>query len=197
MDHHATTRPSSWLPGLALGMVTAAHASEPLLLDDFSSANGVAATGTSWEGFTDRVMGGISDMDAGYAEGPDGPVLRMSGQVRLENNGGFVQVRLPLTYERKAFDASAYSGVAVTLRGAPGAYYLHLRSANIQRVWQYFSAPLPVTDDWQRVVVPFSAFEAKYSREELDIAALRSVAVVAYGEAFTADVEIARIELVP
>lgn len=196
MDNHAAARPTAWLSGLALG-VTMAHASEPLLLDDFQSADGVAATGTSWEGFTDRVMGGVSDMDAGYAEGPDGPVLRMRGTVRLENNGGFVQVRLPLTYERKSMDASAYSGVAVTVRGAPGPYYLHLRSANIRRVWQYFSAPLPVTDDWQRVVVPFSAFEAKYLREELDIATLRSVAVVAYGEAFEADVQIARIELVP
>jgi len=174
-----------------------AHATEALLLDDFRSLDGQATLGTSWEGFTDRVMGGVSDMEVGYAEGEEGPVLRMRGQVRLENNGGFIQVRLPLTDSRERFDASDYSGFAVTVRGQPGQYFLHLRCNTTRRVWQYFAAPLAVSEDWQRVVVPFSAFTAQYLSEPLDVSTLRSVAVVAYGEAFEADIEVSRIELVP
>ena len=33
-----------------------------LLLDDFSDTAGVSAVGTRWEGFTDQVMGGVSQM---------------------------------------------------------------------------------------------------------------------------------------
>ncbi|MCC5793935.1 MAG: CIA30 family protein [Chromatiales bacterium] len=174
-------------------------AAEPLLLDDFRHTDGLAAIGTTWEGFTDRVMGGISNMEAGYTPGEgDGHHLRMQGEVRLENNGGFIQVRLPLTYDRAGFDASAYQGVAVTLRGTPGSYFLHVRCSNTRRVWQYFSAPLPVGEDWQRVVVPFSAFSARYmGQEPLNLDALRSIAIVAYGEAFSADVQVARVELEP
>ncbi|HMB37435.1 MAG TPA: CIA30 family protein, partial [Wenzhouxiangellaceae bacterium] len=69
---------------------------DKLLLDDFSRSDGVSAIGTRWQDFSDRVMGGLSDMQAGIVETERGSVLRMSGQVRLENNGGFIQVRLPL-----------------------------------------------------------------------------------------------------
>ncbi|MCC5862825.1 MAG: CIA30 family protein [Gammaproteobacteria bacterium] len=171
-------------------------ATDTLLLDNFTDEQQRSALGTRWQGFTDGVMGGLSEIEAGYTEGDEGRVLFMRGPVRLENNGGFIQVRLPLTTDRSLFDASAWTGIAVVVRGRPGPYYLHLRTAGTPRVWQYFSAPMPVTEDWQRVVVPFATFRGQYLTAPLDHDRLRSIAVVAYGEAFEAELEIARIELV-
>ncbi len=166
-----------------------------LLLDDFRNRSGTAVIGTEWQGLTDRVMGGRSDMQAGVVETDRGPALQLRGQVRLANNGGFIQSRLPLSGPGAALDASAWAGFAVTLRGVPGPYYLHVRSADTRLPWQHYRAHLPVEADWQRVVVPFTAFYPQRLNKPLDPQRLHAVAVVAYGEAFEAHVEIARLEL--
>ncbi|MEE4637252.1 MAG: CIA30 family protein [Wenzhouxiangella sp.] len=167
-----------------------------MLIDDFASRDGTAAIGTQWRGFTDRVMGGRSDMQVGYREHEGQPALAMRGQVRLENNGGFIQARLPLSTDGGNFDASDYSGVAIRVRGATGPYYLHLRTRHTWRPWQYYRAAIDLGPEWQELIVPFSAFEGRSIRRELDLTALRTLGVVAYGEAFEADIEVARIELV-
>ena len=69
-----------------------------LILDDFTSQSGTSTYGTAWQGFTDRVMGGRSDMRAGISRESGDSFLRMAGVVSLENNGGFIQARLPWSY---------------------------------------------------------------------------------------------------
>ncbi len=167
-----------------------------LLIDDFSSRDGRAAIGTAWQGFTDRVMGGLSDVEVGYRDGGSDTVLAMQGRVRLENNGGFIQVRLPLDRDNRLFDARAWQGLRLRVRGEPGSYYLHLRSRDTRAPWAYYAAPVPVEADWQDVTVPFSAFEPQSLRQPLDLTGLRSIAVVAYGQAFEAAIEIDFIEFV-
>jgi hypothetical protein len=168
---------------------------DTLLLDDFSGADGVSALGTNWEGFTDRVMGGRSDMQVGYRDSDAGRVLHMHGQVRLENRGGFIQARLPLDPRGGAIDASGWQGVRIKVRGAPGPYYLHLRTRQTWQPWQYFRAPIEVGPEWREQFIPFSAFEGRATWRSLDPGALKSVGVVAYGEAFAAEIEVARLEL--
>ena len=62
------------------------------IIDDLSRNFPIASIGTSWQLFTDRVMGGASngtlvrDTVAGRA------AIRIRGNVSLENNGGFVQM---------------------------------------------------------------------------------------------------------
>jgi len=169
---------------------------DDLLLDDFSRSDGISAIGTRWQDFTDRVMGGLSDMQAGIVETERGSVLRMSGQVRLENNGGFIQVRLPLAGAGETRDASRFDAVEITTRGVPGAYYLHLRTPESSRPWQYYRAPLPVDEKWTTRIIPFSEFEGKSISGRPDFSRLRSIAIVAYGKAFDAAIEIARLTFV-
>lgn len=179
---------------LLLIVAGVAGAAEPeLLVDDFSEP-GLSALGTRWEGFTDRVMGGRSTMEAGYRRTPDGTVLAMAGSVSLENNGGFIQVRLPLTGSG-TFDASDYAGIAVVARGRPGSYRIHLRTRQTRLPWQLYSAPLEVTDEWRTIVVPFAAFEPDSVRRDLDRSLLTSLAIVAYGQEFDAEIELRRIAL--
>ncbi len=168
-------------------------ADQRFIIDDFSAADGVSKLGTSWQGFTDQVMGGRSTMQVGYRDHDDKPVLFLAGEVRLENNGGFIQVRLPLA-EGGSFDASAWQGIRLRVRATPGPYYLHLRTRDTRRPWAYYRAPIPVSESWQVVDIPFSAFERESLRAALDLEQLRSLGIVAYGERFDAEIEVASIE---
>ena len=170
--------------------------SSDLLLDDFARDDGRAAIGTDWQGFTDRVMGGLSEMRAARVMTERGPALALAGRVRLENNGGFIQARLPLAERGKLLDARDYTAFRLELRGAPGAWYLHLRTPDCRRPWQYYRAELPVTEQWTTVTVPLQAFAGKCLSGAPDLSRLTSVAIVAYGEAFDAEIEVARLELV-
>lgn len=190
------SRPFAVLAALALSIPITMAATPTLLVDDFSRGDGRSALGTAWQGFTDRVMGGRSDMRAGLIALDDGRALAMAGQVRLDNNGGFIQVRLPLAASGR-FDASGYSAIGLRVRGRPGPYYVHLRSADTRLPWQYYRAPIAVGEDWQDVRIEFSDFTPEALRSPLDRSRLQSLAVVAYGEAFEAAIEVARIELLP
>jgi len=167
---------------------------ERLLIDDFGSGDGVSPLGTAWQGFTDQVMGGRSDMQAGYRESNGENSMFMRGEVRLENNGGFIQVRLPLV-EHGSFDASTWDGIRIHVRALPGPYFVHLRTRDTRQPWAYYRAPIPVSDEWSAVVIPFSGFQPESLVADLDLTALRSIGLVAYGEKFSAELEVARIEL--
>lgn len=166
-----------------------------LLIDDFSHGDGRSALGTRWQGFTDRVMGGRSEMRAGLVDTGDGPAMAMAGSVRLDNNGGFIQVRLPLA-ERSFFDARDYRAIRLRVRGQPGPYFLHLRTANTRLPWQYYRAALTVTPSWEIVEVPLADFVPESLTRDLDPSRLQSLAIVAYGERFDASIEIAKLEWV-
>lgn len=191
------------LAAIALVMLSALPAAavdldmtKQLLIDDFSDADAVSALGTRWEGLTDRVMGGRSDMAMAIRDGNDGPVLEMRGTVRLENRGGFIQARLPLDARGGLFDASEWWGVRLKVRGRPGPYYVHLRSRQNWMPWQYYRARFEVGPEWREVSIPFTDFDGVAIRRDLDLRGLKSIAIVAYGEAFEAEIEVARIELV-
>ena len=168
-------------------------AESTLVLDDFSEP-GRSSIGTQWQGFSDRVMGGISNIQAGYRQTDGGIVLSMQGNVSLANNGGFIQVRLPLGTTRP-LDASGYGSVVVEAKGEPGYYFLHLRTADSRRPWDYYVAPLEIGPEWQRIVIPFADFEAESTRRELDLSQLVSIAIVGGKYEFLADIDIRRIEL--
>ena len=176
---------------LILAGIGTTTASETLLIDDFSNAT--SPLGTQWQGFSDRVMGGISDIQAGYVREGEGNAIRMVGSVSLENNGGFIQVRLPLA-SRGSLDASDYTGIAVEVKGAPGYYYLHVRTADSRSVRQYYEARVDVDTQWQRVEIPFAAFERATVMPALNAERLTSVALVGGKQEFDADVTIRKIE---
>lgn len=169
--------------------------SATLLLDDFVRTDGVSALGTRWEGLTDRVMGGRSDMQVGYRDTDTGGALFLRGQVRLENRGGFIQARLPLRADGGSFDASGWQGIRIKVRGTPGPYFLHLKSRQTWQPWQHFRAAIEVGPQWRERFVPFAAFAGRATWQKLDASGLKSIGVVAYGEAFLAEIEVARLEL--
>jgi hypothetical protein len=171
---------------------------DTLLLDDFRDSSGLSQIGVYWQGFSDRVMGGVSTMQAGIARNESGEgILRMTGEVSLANNGGFIQVRLPLTIDRLPLDAGVYGGVRLRVRGTGDGYYIHLRTDTSRAPWIYYSQPLPVTEEWRTVELRFDGFRGESTSRPLDTSRLVSLAVVAAKREFSAFIEIDALSLVP
>jgi hypothetical protein len=61
-----------------------------MLIDDFTDEGLVSKLGTRWRGVSDRVMGGVSEASVSHVVIDGRPSLRLTGDVRLENNGGFI-----------------------------------------------------------------------------------------------------------
>lgn len=164
-----------------------------MLIDDFSDPDLVSKLGTRWRGVSDRVMGGISKAGVAHDRLDGRPCLRLTGDVRLENNGGFIQAALALTPDSGLFDASAYSGLRLVVRGNGERYALHLRSADTLRPWQSYRAPFEAGDDWARLELPFATFAPHRLETPLDVTRLRRLGLVAIGRAFSADLAVAEL----
>jgi|GEM_PF-376524 len=168
--------------------------SEFILIDDFSGGGGISSFGTEWRMFTDRVMGGRSTADWRFDTIDGRRCVHLWGDVSLANNGGFIQVALPLTRSGKAFDASPYMGVRLWVRGNGEKYHVHLRSRRTRFPWQYYGAGFIAGESWSMIELPFSEFKAERLKAPLNPEKLTRIAVVAIGEEVKADVAVARIE---
>lgn len=165
-----------------------------LLLDDFRDPSR-SRFGTAWSCFTDQVMGGASSGDAAIVTVDGRSAQRLRGRVRLDNNGGFVQVALPLDLDGRGLDASGFSGVRLLVRGAAPSLALHLRTRDSTLPWQYYGAPVALRPEWTTVDVPFSSFVPASLRRPLDLRGLRRLGVVAGKPAGDVLIELSRIEL--
>lgn len=171
-------------------------ADSSLILDDRGSDSLCANNGACWHASTDTVMGGVSDgrLKPDVIEGR--PCLRLSGEVSLLNNGGFVQASLDLD-AAGLLDARGYSGIEIDVFGNDENYNLHLRSADTRIVWQSYRASFQAPPRWQALRLPFAGFQPYRTDQPLDLSKLRRLGVVAIGREMRADVCIARLSLYP
>jgi hypothetical protein len=171
---------------------TIVMAAESLLIDDRGTGNLDSTLGPAWRMATDGVMGGISSgtMTRETIAGRD--CLRMQGDVRLENNGGFIQLVLSMQ-DTAAADASGYTGIVMDVYGNDEAYNLHLRTADLWLPWQSYRATFQAPAHWQTVQLPFAYFTSYKTSKALDLGELERIGVVAIGRAFRADVCVARV----
>jgi len=166
-----------------------------MLIEDFTREDGRSARGTEWQAFTDRVMGGVSRGAAARDTVAGRRCMRLQGEVSLENNGGFIQVALPLRQDGQALDASEFAGIRLTVRGNGEGYFVHLRTRDTRLPWQYYQAGFATEGEWRDIDIPFTAFRAESLRSPLDRSRLERLGIVAAKKAFTADVAVARIAL--
>src|SRR4051812_47006439 len=100
-----------------------------LLVGDFAAADLVSRLGTRWQGTSDRVMGGISRETLALEPFAGRSWLRLTGRVRLENDGGFIQMGIDLSPSGGPVDLAAFAGVRLLVRGNGEAYGCHLRTS--------------------------------------------------------------------
>jgi len=150
---------------------------------------------TDWEYVADGVMGGLSrgEMRRETWQGRAATVL--SGDVSLENNGGFVQIATNLRSDGAAFDASGWSGLEIELCGNGERYDIRLRTDQLTRPWQSFRREVTATREWRSLRLPFDSFESHKTDTTFDPAQLRRIGVLAIGRVVRADVAVARMAL--
>ena len=157
-----------------------------LVIDDRQSGDFHSLYGTSWRLVTDQVMGGVSDGQLTIDEAAGRSCIRLRGQVRLENRGGFLQAALDLSGGAGgAF--SRYEGVLLDVYGNGETYNVHLRTTATRLPWQSYRASFQAPARWQTVRLPFSRFEPYRLDTPLDVSQVRRIGLVAIGRAFSAD----------
>lgn len=164
-----------------------------LIIDDRSSADLSSNLGVKWRLVTDGVMGGLSQGNLTLDNYKGRNCLRMRGDVTTENNGGFVQIALPLA-DKEPFDASTYTGVELDVSGNKESYNIHFRTDNLWFPWQSYRYSFTTSPDWQTHRIAFASLtpyktSQKFSRNEI----IR-VGLVAIGREFKADLCLASIK---
>ncbi len=102
-----------------------------------------------------RLWGG-SPRDSWHLKPKQGESFaHMTGQVSTENNGGFIQFRTSIA---KGTTATVSWRGTLKVRGNSQQYYIHLRSSGTLLPWQYYQGSFQVTDQWQTIKLPLSAF---------------------------------------
>ncbi|MBI9107600.1 MAG: CIA30 family protein [Spirochaetales bacterium] len=150
-----------------------------------------------WEDFTDQVMGGESKGSSSLMQEDGELFLRLSGDVSLKNNGGFIQTRMQLASGFNVYDAADYDGVRLVVRGKGDGYYLFYRTAGTFFPWLYYSASVRLSDQWQIIDIPWYAVQNGDfgSLGKFTPSKLKSIALVAYGKEFNAEVDLKQIGL--
>ncbi len=162
-------------------------------IDDLSRPFPETALGTRWEMVTDGVMGGVSRGQLRPAEVGGRAALRMTGEVSLANNGGFVQMAMDLA-PSGLLDAGGWRGIALDVAGNGEGYGVHLRTDAAVRPWQSWRQGF-VAGDWGRVFLPFEGFAPHRIEAALDPGRLRRLGIVAIGRAFSADLAVGGVWL--
>ncbi len=166
---------------------------DKVLIDDFSSNITKSKTDSKWTFISDQVMGGVSTGKMEFIEYDSRSCLHMNGDVSLKNRGGFIQVRSNLNPKGKTFDASAFDGIYLRIKGNSEPYALHLRTTNTRLPWQYYQARFRTDGTWQGIRISFKQFEPISLKKSLDIKKLKTIAVVAIQKEFKADIYIDEI----
>lgn len=164
-----------------------------MLFDDFAGPGLVSKVGSRWRGVSDQVMGGVSVPSVTRAEIDGRLCLRLTGDVRLENNGGFIQATCDLANSGRPLDLSNFSGLRLTVRGNGERYCANLRTPDNIRPWQSYRAEFLAKPAWGSIVLPFTAFKPHRVKQPLDISRIRRIGLLAIGRAFHADLAVSKV----
>ncbi len=148
-----------------------------------------------WAYIADTVMGGVSSGGITAATVAGRPATRLTGDVSLDNNGGFVQMAFDLLPDGSAFDASDWAGISLDVMGNGEVYDLRLRTSDLTRPWQSYRTEIEATPDWTTITLPFTSFERHRTDAPFDASKLRRVGVLGIGREFRADVAVAGVQL--
>ena len=167
-----------------------------LILEDGQGPGAVAANGAVWRVVTDQVMGGLSqasltrEMRAGHS------ALVLRGRVRLENDGGFVQMALDLAPQGASLDATGFRLFRVSVQGNGERYNMHLRTRDLTRVWQSYRADFVASPAWTVIDLELKDFRPHRTDIPLDLRKLHRIGLVAIGQPMQADLALGALALV-
>jgi len=185
------------LPAMALAREVGAARAEPapLILSDFDRDEPRIISGAQWRGFSDRVMGGVSDasLDRDLVDGRR--CIRLTGRVTRDNGGGFIQMAMYLRGPDGGFDASSYRGIEIDVYGNDEDYNVHIRTADCGWHDESYRATFRAVPEWQTIRLPWSAFKPNSLTAPLDTRRLQRIGLLGWMREFRADLSLAHIAL--
>ena len=116
---------------------------------------------SQWGVTNDDVMGGVSTSKISVGEDE---VLIFSGEISLENNGGFASLRSPID----DYDFSDYKGFLLKVKGDGKTYSLSFRQTKNFTGYNYTKKFATERDKWQIVSLPLKEFKLKYYGREVN-----------------------------
>jgi uncharacterized surface protein with fasciclin (FAS1) repeats len=130
-----------------------------------------------WQTVLDGVMGGLS---TGRIAAGEGGTLRFSGELSLENNGGFSQIRTAVPQGTFA----GATGLRLRVKGDGRTYQCDIRSSRLRLMAGGYQRNFKTTDgEWTEVEIPFDECVANSfgqrlrNAPELDPASIESVGI--------------------
>ncbi len=136
----------------------------------------------AWHTVNDDVMGGISSSTV--STDADAQRLVFSGDLSLENNGGFASARSSWSN----YDLTRYDGIVLRLRGDGKTYQFRIRTEEVGANITYTTWLETEPGIWTDFYVPFSAMTPIYRGAEvrqapaLDPGAIRSFGFLLAGK---------------
>ncbi|WP_232817841.1 CIA30 family protein [Winogradskyella tangerina] len=127
-----------------------------MTLFEFSAESNI----DNWQILDDVVMGGRSD--GHFKINKDGHG-EYTGNVSLENNGGFSSLR----YYFETVDSSDYTKFKIRIKGDGKSYQFRVKSNRYDRYSYIFK--FETTEDWQTIEIPFEDMYASFRGYRLDI----------------------------
>ena len=144
----------------------------------------------AWQGVTDQVMGGVSNLAIRHTDG----VFYMSGNVSTDNNGGFVRLS-----NRVNINSNDFKGIKFKAKGNNETYEIHVTLKGLKiPPWSYFSQGFDVNDDWQEYEIFFKDLKRSsgFSAAPMKAKNIRDLSIAGFGRDFKVDLAIKEISLI-
>jgi len=111
-------------------------------------------TENQWRIVNDGVMGGLSSSKAVIKDDK----IIFSGNVSLENNGGFASLRSPV----KDYNFENFSGIEIKIKGDGKRYSISMKETTYFSGYFYTSSFETKKDEWIVAQIPFNQFKLYY-----------------------------------
>jgi hypothetical protein len=187
---------------MLLTFTTITSASEGVLSFPFTQDNV-----KNWKYFSDQVMGGISEGQVSLEQDGDMVFTRLTGNVRTDNNGGFIQLRTSTSLSNKPLmfkllhnskkDGKKLQGIRLKVKGNGEKYHIFIQTTIFYSLpINYHIATFDTSPNWKTVDLPFNQFKKLNSNKNSKFNAknINTVGIVAYGRDFISDVSVSSIE---
>jgi hypothetical protein len=135
-----------------------AAANEEDLSFSFSSDSG-----KYWQYISDQTMGGVSSGQVTLEQDGDLSFARLTGNLSTSNNGGFIQLRLGVSFATSEEHDKALRGVRLNVRGNGETYNIFIRTNETRSYSDYYSASFKTGTNWEVIELPFEQFKRKRS----------------------------------
>lgn len=127
----------------------------------------------SWYTVDDRVMGGVS---VSTVEIIDPNMLRFSGTMSLDSNGGFSSARS----DWNPVNLDGYDGILLRIQGDGNLYRLRIRTAETGSEIS-FNAIFETNEEWQIFYIPFSKMVPTYRGVVVNVDPLNPASIGSFG----------------